>query len=202
LTPELQQRLCDALASGCYFRPACTYAGVSYKVFREWMLKGEKARSGPFRDFRDAIHKAQADAEVQVVAFWRAQLPNDWRACRDFLARRYPQRWGPMQRHEIKAKADVTTGGEPLDKGTLTADDLAHVALLAAEAHARLTPYADVIARLLTEYHEQRANGTSGQPPDPPPGEPPTSPPPAEPPPPGGEVPSIHGNRPPPNFRI
>jgi hypothetical protein len=179
LTPELQQRLCDALAAGNYYQAACGYAGISYKVFREWMVKGEKAKSGQFRDFREAVTKAKTEAEVAVVAFWRAQLPSDWRACRDFLARRYPQRWGPMQRHEVKAKADMTTGGEPFNRDSLTADDLAHTALVVAEAESRLSPYHEVIVKFLADYDARLANGTAGQPPDPPPAQPPKSPPPA-----------------------
>jgi hypothetical protein len=198
LTPEVQQRLCDAIAAGNYYQAACGYAGISYKVFREWMLKGEKARSGQFRDFRDAVTKAKTDAEVQVVAFWRAQLPSDWRACRDFLARRYPQRWGPMQRHEMKAKADVTSGGEPFGRDTLTAEDLANTAKLAAEAHLRLQPYEKAILEFLEARNRQAGNGAPVEMPPPfSPPEPPPSPPPAEPPPAPPPSPP-----PPPRFRI
>lgn len=97
LTPELQKKLCDAIGAGNYYEAACGYAGVSYKVFSEWM----KRKGRRFRDFRNAIQEAEAKAEAAVVAQWRKHMPENWQACRDFLGRRYPDRWGPKERQEI-----------------------------------------------------------------------------------------------------
>jgi hypothetical protein len=30
---------------------------------------------------------------MAVLANWRARMPSDWRACREFLERRFPSRW-------------------------------------------------------------------------------------------------------------
>jgi hypothetical protein len=40
-----------------------------------------------------------------MVAQWRSAMPTDWRAIRDFLERRYPERWGRKER--------VTVAGDP-----------------------------------------------------------------------------------------
>lgn len=93
-TPEVQQRLCDAIRAGNYYEAACGYAGVDYSNFRRWIEKGEKAKSGPYREFCEAIQKAAADAEATIVAQWRQHIPENWQAARDFLARRFPERWG------------------------------------------------------------------------------------------------------------
>ena len=104
LTPETQGKIVGAIARGNYYEVACRAGNVSYKVFREWMIKGEKAKSGKFRDFRDAVQHAEAMAELLALDEWRKQMPNSWQASRDFLARRHPQRWMPMERQEISGK--------------------------------------------------------------------------------------------------
>jgi transposase len=97
LTPEVQERLCEAIAAGNYYEPACAYAGVAYSTFMHWKTQGETAKSGPYRQFLEAVKEAEAKAEMRMVEQWRSQMPEDWRAARDFLARRFPGRWGPKE---------------------------------------------------------------------------------------------------------
>jgi transposase len=104
LTPERQARICQAIAAGNYYEAAAAYGGVHYAIFRMWMVRGEKEKSGKFHDFCEAVHKAEADAEITLVAQWKARAPEDWRAARDFLARRFPDRWGPKDKHEVSGK--------------------------------------------------------------------------------------------------
>lgn len=104
LTPDTQSKIVQAIGAGNYYKAACRFGGVSYKVFREWMVKGEKAKSGKFRDFREAIRQAEAQAEVRAVAQWQSHMPDSWQASRDFLARRHPTRWMQQDRHEVSGK--------------------------------------------------------------------------------------------------
>lgn len=87
------QAIIDAIAAGNYFEAACGAAGVPYNTFRRWMIKGKKARRGSFREFWEKVKKAEADAELAVVSKWQEHMPENWQACRDFLARRHPKRW-------------------------------------------------------------------------------------------------------------
>jgi transposase len=105
LTPEIRGRLCEALRDGNYYEAACAKAGVHYGSFRNWMRKGRRAKSGEFFEFFKAVREAEADAETAVVQQWRSQIPENWQAARDFLARRFPDRWGPKDKHEF--------GGDP-----------------------------------------------------------------------------------------
>jgi hypothetical protein len=100
LTPERQARICQAIAAGNYYEAAAAYGGIDYSAFRLWMIRGEKEKSGKYFDFFEAVRKAEADAEVSLVGQWKAKVPEDWRAARDFLARRFPKRWGPKEEHE------------------------------------------------------------------------------------------------------
>jgi transposase len=94
LTPEVTKRLTEAIRAGNYYEAACGYAGIHYSTFRKWMQKGEVAKSGMFREFFEAITRAEYEAEVRMVAQWQKHMPEDYRAIRDFLERRYPDRWG------------------------------------------------------------------------------------------------------------
>src|SRR5262245_16689453 len=91
LTPEVQERLCTAIRAGNYFEAACAYADIGYRTFCTWMKQGKRASRGRFWQFRQSVLKAEADAEATVVAQWRQQIPENWQAARDFLARRFPK---------------------------------------------------------------------------------------------------------------
>lgn len=172
LTPEVQEKILEAIRDGNYYEAACAYAGITYRTFRYWMERGEeeadelqkpawitsteaselisvsssKIRYHARRErflakkqgriwlvdrksllswadqqehevqgsehlhFFHAVQKAEAEAEVQIVSQWKKQIPNNWRAARDFLARRHSRRWGPKEQHHIDA--DVRTKAE------------------------------------------------------------------------------------------
>src|SRR5439155_9145176 len=114
LTPDVQERLTSAIRAGNFYEAACGYAGIDYRTFRRWMERGERESRGQFRALREAVEKAEADAEVTVVAQWRSQISSSWQAARDFLARRYPDRWRPSERLEHSGP-----GGGPIDLATL-----------------------------------------------------------------------------------
>ena len=110
LTPERQKAICDDLRTGCYVETACVRAGIDESTFYRWL---EKARSGrrPYSDFRDAVKKAEADAEVLLAGtVMRVALnpenPN-WQAAMTMLERRHPERWG-------RRVAVAGEGGGPL----------------------------------------------------------------------------------------
>jgi hypothetical protein len=183
LTPEVQQRLCDAIAAGNHYKAACGYAGVSQKVYCEWMNRGAKEKRGTFREFRKAVLKARADAEVALVARWQKHTAESWQACRDLLARRFPKRWAKRNVHEIGGTPKRPLKAEV--RPSLSAEGLANAGRMAADAYSRLEPYQQVILAFLNGQHSGQANGAAaeGATSDAPPAEPPPSPPPSRPPP-------------------
>lgn len=102
LTPELQERLTEAIRAGNYYEAACGYAGIHYSTFRRWMDTGERAKSGKFREFYEAVTRAEQEAEVRMVAQWQKHMPEDYRAIRDFLERRYPERWARQNKMDMR----------------------------------------------------------------------------------------------------
>ncbi len=115
LTPEITKRLTEAIRAGNYYEAACAYAGIHYSTFRKWMQKGETAKSGKFREFFEAVTRAEYEAEVRMVALWQKHMPEDYRAIRDFLERRYPDRWGRKRLDYVKYEVDQLSGGSEGD---------------------------------------------------------------------------------------
>lgn len=108
LTKTVQDRLVRAIEAGNYYEAACGYAGIGYSTFRRWMVRGEKAKSGKYGELREAITRAEANAEVRMVAQWQKHMPEDYRAIRDFLERRFPDRWGRRMDVSMKQQVEVT----------------------------------------------------------------------------------------------
>jgi len=102
LTPEIQKKIIEAIKAGNYYEAACAYAGVSYSTLRGWIVKGEKAKSGKYLKFLEAVRQAEAEAEARIVLQWQKAMPEDWRAAQAFLERRYPERWGKKETHVVE----------------------------------------------------------------------------------------------------
>lgn len=102
LTPETQKRILEALSVGTTYALACQYAGITYATFRRWMVQGEQAKSGKFRDFYDAVKEAEGRAVVGWLAkIERAANEGNWQAAAWKLERRYPEDFGRRDRISI-----------------------------------------------------------------------------------------------------
>lgn len=103
LTDDLQRRLVEAIEAGNYYEAACQRAGVHYSTFLRWMKWGDSGRKDreAYKQFRMAVVAAEGRAEVRIVAQWQQQIPDNWQAARDFLARRFPERWANRDKVDI-----------------------------------------------------------------------------------------------------
>lgn len=100
LTSELIDVFCRLVSAGNYYIAACKAIGVAYGTFRTWMAYGKAASDSDniYRQLYLRVQEADAYAEAHAVVSWRNQFSRDYRASRDFLARRYPDRWGMQSR--------------------------------------------------------------------------------------------------------
>jgi hypothetical protein len=99
-TPEREQRLLDALRAGNTRLHAARYAGVGENTFGDWLRH--------FRDFRDLVEKAEADAIVRHVAnIAKAAADGQWTASAWWLERRYPQDYALRFQNDAIAAAGV-----------------------------------------------------------------------------------------------
>lgn len=110
LTEEVQMEFCRLIAQGIYLRQACEFIGVSEQTIYNWMARGSSeilrlettesskplAKEKPYVEFFNKVKKAENTAEVRSVTQWQEAIKGgDWRAAKDFLARRFPDRWSP-----------------------------------------------------------------------------------------------------------
>jgi transposase len=98
LTPKLTEHICELLRWGNYIETACNYAGVSKQTLYDWMKLGNRENQGIHRDFLDAVHKAMAEAEMRDVQNIHNAAKTDWKASAWRLERKYPTKWGRMER--------------------------------------------------------------------------------------------------------
>ncbi len=104
LTAEVREQLLAAIRAGNYPKQAAEAAGIDRATFYRWLAKGrEPAAPREYRDFCDALTRAQAEAEVHAVGIVRDAMPRDWRAAIVYLERRC-EGWQRPGRVEHTAK--------------------------------------------------------------------------------------------------
>lgn len=105
LTPEVRARLCEALRGGNYRETAALWAGVTPETLARWMQKkGER-----FDQLRKEVLEAERAAEVRAVALVMKAAAADPKHAQWWLERKFPERWGRRDRHELMGE-----GGGPV----------------------------------------------------------------------------------------
>lgn len=102
LTDEVRANLLHAFRLGATVRIACGATGVSEAAFYRWMAKGEAAKTGSFREFRDEVQRARDRGDLELLAFVRKGARDDPRLALDLLARRHPEAYARKDRHVVK----------------------------------------------------------------------------------------------------
>lgn len=111
LTPRVQEIVTKALEAGAFFSVACELAGIGDSTGYRWIEEGDKGRS-PYREFRDAVKKAEAASEFDALATIRgAARDGTWQAAAWYLERKHPDRWGKRVPMPVP---DATHGEDPL----------------------------------------------------------------------------------------
>ncbi|MFN3323431.1 MAG: hypothetical protein ACK5AZ_08045 [Bryobacteraceae bacterium] len=102
LTPEIQKVIVDAINAGGFIETSVTLAGISRDTFYEWLKRGNREKSGIYRDFTDAIKKALASAETHYMALIGRAAKTQWQAAAWMLERRFRQNWAKSSDLTIK----------------------------------------------------------------------------------------------------
>ena len=97
LTPELIEKMIPSIEAGNYVETVCQAHGVHRTTYYKWIKKGEKAKSGIYRYFFDTVKLAEARAEQKLIEEWREKLKESPTNYKDFLERRYSERWGKKE---------------------------------------------------------------------------------------------------------
>lgn len=110
---ERAERLIQAVRGGNYLKTACAFAGIDYTTLRRWIHKADEPDAPPeYREFRDALEKARADAEVAALAkIQKAANEGQWQASAWFLERSMPERWARKEKTQLEITGE---GGGPV----------------------------------------------------------------------------------------
>jgi transposase len=106
-TPEVRARVCEALSAGNTRSAAAEYAGIGETTFYRWMSEDDPEH----REFREAVKKAEAIAEVRNVAIISKAAQDTWQAAAWWLERRKPADWGRRDRVSVDAQVTGKDGG-------------------------------------------------------------------------------------------
>lgn len=104
LTPERQDKITALIKAGVPNATAAEASGTSETAFYRWMERGDDPEETDprYREFREAVIRARAEAEAAMVANIRLHARNgDWKADAWLLERSRPERWGRVNRHEL-----------------------------------------------------------------------------------------------------
>lgn len=112
LTAQLIETFARVLMVGNYPTVACQVVGIHISTYRSWMRQGEDhnsiGRDSVQRQFYLRVGEANAAAEAYAVNKWRGHMGTNYKAARDFLARRYSSRWGPTYKITIEVEKELT----------------------------------------------------------------------------------------------
>lgn len=111
---EAVPKILICLRNGNTYECASGVARISYHTFNKWMNQGKEDEEAgletKFSKFRHDVHQAERDCEEEVLSYWKQEIPGNWQAAKEFLARRHHKEWGS------KDKVDVTSNGETMGK--------------------------------------------------------------------------------------
>lgn len=93
LTPELREKLLDALRTGVPRKFACAKVRIHPSTLCEWMVRARRGEQ-PYSEFAEDIKQAEAEAVERSVAHITVAAATNWTAAAWFLERRYPQDFG------------------------------------------------------------------------------------------------------------
>ena len=99
LTPALQEKICQYIRLGMKYERAAIAAGISESTFYSWKEKGEQQKTGSYRDFLEALKKAEVTGEARLLAkieqHGSDDKPGKWQALAWILERRHRSTYGP-----------------------------------------------------------------------------------------------------------
>lgn len=152
LTPHLIETFARTIALGNYPVVACQVVGIHVSTYRSWMRRGEDhhtaGRDSVYSAFYLRVGQANAAAEDHAVIKWRGHMGTNYKAARDFLARRFPSRWGPTYKITIEVEKELTRLMEKLAE-KLPPELYQQVMVALADAQEELTDDPDDEAQFI-----------------------------------------------------
>lgn len=133
LTPELIEEAYELLKEGHYARTVLQYMGIGESTWYRWLSDGEQEEDGIYREFWEAVKKAETEAEIRNVKLIQEAAKTDWKAGMTYLERKFPERWGRRERVDANLTHTGKDGGPIQHEQTINLDKLSNEELMALE---------------------------------------------------------------------
>src|SRR5438105_2234938 len=115
---DVVARIIAATRNGATRRAAAAAGGVAESTLYEWLSQGRSDPTSRFAVLVAKLEQADGEAELAVTMAWRGHFDRDWRACAEFLARRFPKEWRRQPSTEVVSNTPAQEQSEyvePLD---------------------------------------------------------------------------------------
>ena len=109
INPEIIEKIVSYVEASNYIEVACLACGISESTYYSWKEQGERNPDSVYGRFLESVKKAEANAEVEDIAYIREGRDN-WQARAWIRERKAYQRWGRKDRHEVSGK-----DGKPIE---------------------------------------------------------------------------------------
>lgn len=104
LTPELQEQICNYIEHGNTFERACRLCNIGKTTFYRWKQVGKEAKSGKYKEFWEAIKRAEEKFVAYNVALIMKAADKQWQAAAWLLERKHYKEFGRKDQHELTGK--------------------------------------------------------------------------------------------------
>ncbi len=159
LTPQVQKGICASIAAGCYVETAVQLAGISRRVFYDWLKRGHSGEE-PFAEFLHTVQVAISSSERDAIKLVKITDPKWW------LGHRFRDRWGSSERRDEPQKPEIPEAtGAAFDPSLLTVPELKRLTELGAEVqelHDKGLP-ADAIEAEFTAISDKATSNGKGE---------------------------------------
>jgi len=89
-TKEITDKLIYAIRLGAYYEMACNYAGVSYDVFRKWVIDAQTNPDSEYQEFYNALKAAEGESGVKALEVIQNAMDGEvWQSAAWRLERRH-----------------------------------------------------------------------------------------------------------------
>ena len=100
LTPEVRDKILQALRAGNYRDTAARWAGVTAGTLTRWMSQKGKL----YDEFAQEVRRAETAAEIRMVGLVVKGAEDDVRHAQWWLERKFPDHWGRRDHVELTGK--------------------------------------------------------------------------------------------------
>tara|TARA_R110000744_G_C18862692_1_gene504196 strand:+ start:38 stop:460 length:423 start_codon:yes stop_codon:yes gene_type:complete len=95
LSPDIINSICSGLESGNYVTTMLKELRIAQSTYYKWLKEADtKSPQSLQYKLKQRVEESEAKSEQLAVKAWVNHFDTDWRAPKEFLARRHSDKWG------------------------------------------------------------------------------------------------------------